>query len=83
MPAAPRALGGAGFALDPEGFVNSGAVAHPHLQFLGDMFWIPSPFPISNVFSVGDVLIFAGALLAMHCVCASRLAVRRFAVPAL
>jgi Family of unknown function (DUF5317) len=83
MPAAPRALRGAGFALDPEGFVNSGAVAHPHLQFLCDVFWIPSSFPISNVFSVGDVLILAGALLAMHCACASRLAVRRFAVPAL
>jgi Family of unknown function (DUF5317) len=82
MPAAPRALRGAGFALDPAGFTNSGAVSHPHLQFLGDVFWIPSSFPISNVFSVGDVLILLGALLAMHCVCASRLALRRFAVPA-
>jgi hypothetical protein len=82
MPASPRALEGAGFALDPEGFVNSGAVAHPHLQLLGDVFWVPSSFPISNVFSVGDVLILVGALLAMHCVCTSRIAVRRFAVPA-
>jgi hypothetical protein len=83
MPAAPRALEKAGFAVDPAGFVNSGAVSHPHLQFLGDVFWVPSSFPISNVFSAGDVLILLGALLAMHCVCASRLAVRRFAVPAL
>ena len=82
MPAAPHALERAGFALDPEGFVNSGAVAHPHLQFLGDVFWVPSSFPISNVFSIGDVLILLGALLAMHCICASRVAVRRFAVPA-
>jgi hypothetical protein len=82
MPAAPHALEKAGFAIDPEGFVNSGAVAHPHLQFLGDVFWVPSSFPISNVFSVGDVLILVGALLAMHCICASRIAVRRFAVPA-
>jgi hypothetical protein len=82
MPAAPHALEKAGFALDPEGFVNSGAVAHPHLQFLGDVFWVPSSFPISNVFSIGDVLILLGALLAMHCICASRVAVRRFAVPA-
>jgi hypothetical protein len=82
MPAAPRALEGAGFALDSAGFTNSGAVTHPHVQFLGDVFWIPSSFPISNVFSVGDVLILVGALLAMHCICASRLAVRRFAVPA-
>ena len=82
MPAAPRALEKAGFALDPTGFTNSGAVNHPHLQLLGDAFWIPSSFPVSNVFSVGDVLILAGALLAMHCICASRIAVRRFAVPA-
>ena len=82
MPAAPRALDGAGFALDPAGVTNSGAVSHPHLQFLGDVFWIPSSFPMSNVFSVGDVLILVGALLALHCICASRLALRRFAVPA-
>ena len=82
MPAAPNALRNAGFALDPAGFTNSGAVSHPHLQFLGDVFWVPSSFPISNVFSIGDVLILIGALLAMHCICASRLALRRFAVPA-
>jgi len=82
MPASPRALQNAGFEVDPSGFMNSGAVAHPHLQLLGDVFWVPSSFPISNVFSIGDVVILVGALLAMHCVCASRLAVRRFAVPA-
>ena len=83
MPAAPRALQGAGMVVDPAEFTNSGAVAHPHLQFLGDVFWLPSSWPVSNVFSIGDVLIVLGALLAMHCVCASRLALRRFAVPAL
>jgi hypothetical protein len=82
MPAAPRALRAAGMVVDPTEFTNSGAVAHPHLQFLGDVFWLPSSWPVSNVFSVGDVLIVLGALLAMHCICASRIAVRRFAVPA-
>jgi hypothetical protein len=82
MPATPRALQAAGMVVDPAEFTNSGAVAHPHLQFLGDVFWLPSSWPVSNVFSVGDVLIVLGALLAMHCVCASRLALRRFAVPA-
>jgi len=82
MPATPNALVKAGFELDPAGFTNSGAVAHPHLQFLGDVFWIPSSFPISNVFSIGDVLILLGALLALHCICGSRVALRRFAVPA-
>ena len=83
MPADPNALAKAGLAADPGAFTNSGAVAHPHLQFLGDVFWLPSSLPVSNVFSVGDVLIVLGALLALHCVCASRLAVRRFAVAAL
>ena len=82
MPASPTALENAGFALDPAGFTNSTAVGYPHLQFLGDVFWVPCSFPISNVFSVGDVLILLGALLAMHCICGSRLALRRFAVPA-
>jgi hypothetical protein len=82
MPAAPRALRAAGVVVDPAEFTNSGAVAHPHLQFLGDVFWLPSSWPLSNVFSVGDVLIVLGALLAMHCICGSRLALRRFAVPA-
>src|SRR3954462_2784333 len=82
MPADPDAVRAAGMVVDPAEFTNSGAVAHPHLQFLGDVFWLPSSWPVSNVFSVGDVLILLGALLAMHCVCASRLALRRFAVPA-
>jgi uncharacterized protein DUF5317 len=82
MPAAPHALRAAGMVVDPAEFTNSGAVAHPHLQFLGDVFWLPSSWPVSNVFSVGDVLIVLGALFAMHCVCASRIALRRFAVPA-
>jgi Family of unknown function (DUF5317) len=83
MPADPHALAAAGLALDPGEFTNSGAVAHPHLQVLGDVFWVPRSFPITNVFSIGDLLIVAGALLALHCVCSSRLALRRFAVPAL
>src|SRR3954452_8511711 len=82
MPATPRALTAAGMVVARAEFTNSGAVAHPHLQFLGDVFWLPSSWPVSNVFSVGDVVILLGALLAMHCVCASRLALRRFAVPA-
>lgn len=82
MPADPRAVAAAGLAVDPGEFVNSGVVADPHLAFLGDVFWVPASWPVSNVFSVGDVLILLGALLALHCICASRIAVRRFAVPA-
>lgn len=56
--AAARAL--AGLADDP-GFANSGVVAHPVLAFLGDNFAVPAPLPLANVFSIGDVLILAGA----------------------
>jgi hypothetical protein len=82
MPADPDAVASAGLALNPSEFVNSGVVADPHVAFLGDVFWVPASWPVSNVFSVGDVLILLGALLALHCICGSRIAVRRFAVPA-
>jgi hypothetical protein len=81
MPAAPRALRAAGMVVDGAEFTNSGAVAHPHLQFLGDVFWLPSSWPVSNVFSVGDVILVVAALLALHRVCGSRLARRRLAGP--
>jgi hypothetical protein len=62
-------------------FVNSTAVAHPHLSFLGDVFAVPASWPVSNVFSVGDVILVVAALLALHCLCGSRLALARFAAP--
>jgi hypothetical protein len=31
------------------------------LAFLGDVFWLPPPIPLANVFSIGDVLIGLGA----------------------
>lgn len=56
--AAARSLAG----LDQvHGFTNSGVLADPVLPFLGDVFAVPSWFPLANVFSVGDVLIVAGA----------------------
>jgi len=56
--AAARALAG----LDAvHGFTNSGILEHPVLPFLGDVFAVPSWFPLANVFSVGDVLVVAGA----------------------
>ena len=36
---------------------------------------------MSNVFSVGDVILVVAALLALHCLCGSRLALLRFAAP--
>ncbi len=49
------------------GFQNSAPVAHPALLWLGDV--IPIPGPLPNVLSVGDCLIFLGALVLLHRTC--------------
>jgi MFS family permease len=59
-----------------EGFANSAPVAEPRLAFLGDIFAVPAGWPLSNVFSSGDVLIVLGALVLLHRVCESRLVPR-------
>jgi hypothetical protein len=64
LPARAGALQAAGIGSGGDEFVNSGAVADPHLAFLGDVFAIPASWPLSNVFSVGDVLIIAGTAYA-------------------
>jgi hypothetical protein len=79
MPADPDALAAAGVQQQAGDFANSTAVAHPRLGFLGDVFAVPSSWPVSNVFSVGDVILVVAALLALHSVCGSRLAVQRSA----
>jgi hypothetical protein len=82
MPADPGALAAAGIAMDPQSFSNSTAVAEPALLLLGDILWVPASWPVSNVFSIGDVVIVVGAFLALHTIAGSRLAVRRCAAPA-
>jgi hypothetical protein len=61
MPASARAweLAGRG---DTTGFANSVPVSDPHLLVLGDVFAIPAGLPLSNVFSIGDVLLVIGLL---------------------
>ena len=81
MPADADALAAAGVHQEAGDFANSTAVAHPHLAFLGDVFAVPASWPVSNVFSVGDVMLVVAALLALHCLCGSRLALVRFAAP--
>jgi hypothetical protein len=77
MPADPDALASAGIAQNAAEFSNSAALASPHLLALGDVFAVPASWPLSNVFSVGDVLIVTGAFLSLHALCGSRLALRR------
>jgi uncharacterized protein DUF5317 len=76
MPASASALRIAGIEVS-DGFANSAAVAHPHLQWLGDVIPVPGPWPIGNVLSVGDLLIFTGALFLLHRACGSRLPLGR------
>ena len=74
LPAREAALRAAGVPLDPDRFVNSGVLAHPRLAFLGDNYASPSWLPLHNVYSIGDMLILAGAVWLVHRTCGSALA---------
>jgi hypothetical protein len=64
MPADPGAARLAGIEHGP-GFSNSAIVGDPALRPLTDVFALPSPIPLANVFSVGDVLIGLGVAIAI------------------
>lgn len=76
MPASAFALRVSGIDTSG-GFENSGLVAHSHLAFLGDIIPVPGPWPIGNVLSIGDLLIYTGGFIVLHCACQSRLALKR------
>jgi hypothetical protein len=66
MPASPEALAAlSGVAALPTDAYSNSAVAGAHTTFalLGDIFYLPRPFPMANVFSIGDVLIGIGGAL--------------------
>lgn len=66
MPASPDALAAlTGVPLLPTTAFSNSTVALPGtpLWFLGDIFVLPRPMPLANVFSVGDVLIGLGGAL--------------------
>ena len=73
LPARAAALEKAGIAATPGEFVNSGVLEDPKLWWLGDVFYVPGWLPVSNVFSIGDVVIVAGAAYGLHCLAQSRL----------
>jgi hypothetical protein len=72
LPARAGALRAAGLAVAEPGFVNSGVLANPRLAWLGDVFALPQPLPLANVFSVGDVLVIAGVAVASWRICGTR-----------
>lgn len=65
LPASPAAMRAAGITAD-DAFVNSGELDDARLTWLGDVFAVPAGWPLANVFSVGDVLIVAGACWVAH-----------------
>lgn len=66
MPASPAALELAGMTDVGEHFVNSGAVDGARLAWLGDVFAIPASWPLSNVFSIGDIILVVGVGVMLH-----------------
>ena len=63
LPASPGAVVAAG--LDAHlAFSNSAVLPSPLLPWLGDVFAWPAPLPLANTYSVGDLLIALGILLA-------------------
>jgi hypothetical protein len=67
MPANMTAWHRAGLPeIAPEVFTNSRALSSPRLAFLGDVFYIPASWPLSNVFSIGDILIVTGSTYLAH-----------------
>lgn len=72
MPAGESAMRFAGVAPTSEAFVNSAPLPDAKLAFLGDVLAVPAGVPFANVFSVGDVLIVAGAAVLVHVTCRAR-----------
>ena len=77
MPASAWAVRVAGRSIRAGEFANSRSVGSPRVPVLGDVFAIPRGWPFANVFSIGDLLLVAGAAVALHVICQSRPARRR------
>ena len=77
MPASRSALRTAGTLSNSTVFLNSAAVAHARLLFLGDIFPVPRAVPFANVYSIGDICIAIGVAIAVHGLAGSRLVPRR------
>jgi hypothetical protein len=69
MPASAAAVRTAGLAPGDPTTANSMVVDGARLLPLGDVFALPSRLPVANVFSVGDVVIAAGAFVVVHVAC--------------
>jgi hypothetical protein len=69
MPASEWAWRTAGFAPPADDFGNSSIVEAARVPWLGDVLAIPASWPLSNVFSIGDVIIILGLAYLVHRTC--------------
>lgn len=69
MPASAWAWRTAGLPVLAGHFENSNVVHGARLAWLGDVFAIPASWPLSNVFSVGDVIIVVAVAYFAHTWC--------------
>ncbi len=69
MPASEWAWRTAGFPTLIGDFENSNVITGARLSWLGDVFAIPKGWPLSNVFSVGDVVIVIAMTYLAHTWC--------------
>ena len=73
MPASPAASRLAGHDKISTKFQNSAETPNAHLAILGDNFAIPAGYPLANVFSIGDIVLVAGAAVTFHVATQSRI----------
>lgn len=66
MPASAGAVARAGVVHEFGRFHNSAVLDSPRLGLLGDVFALPASWPASNVFSLGDGVLFAAAIFIIH-----------------
>jgi Family of unknown function (DUF5317) len=71
MPATPEAMEAAGLSFAVKH--NSVAAANPNVPWLVDRFAAPDWVPLTNVFSVGDVVIAFGAVMLVFAATGARL----------
>lgn len=65
MPASAAAMRAACLTAE-SGFTNTGQIDHAKLAWLGDVFAIPSGWPLANVFSIGDIAAVIGVGYLAH-----------------
>jgi hypothetical protein len=81
LPASDQAVRASGQDPRAEHFNNSAVLDHPRLPWLGDVFATPAWLPGHNVFSVGDIAIWAGLAWLLWRTCRPGVTIARHRAP--